>query len=201
MKNIKLTVKWFGFCSLVLAGALFSGCAGPMAKPSKIMAAAATIPSAPPPGKALVCVQRPKSWWGQKFYTGIWDDTHFVADLGNGHSVAYVCEPGTHHFMNLSIEATGCVEAQLLPDQIYDLRTDTLLWTALVSFKIKPLHQDAETRARVAEWTRRNHWVEPTPPSAAYEQEKQDTVRRLLEEFTTGDRKDKLQHLAPEDHR
>ena len=119
MNNTKLTVRFFGLCSLVLAGVLFSGCA-PMSKTSKYMAASLCAPASPPAGKALVCIHRPKAFWGNKLYTKIWDDTKFIADLGNGHSVAYVCEPGKHYFMNTSAQAEACVEAQLLPDKTYE---------------------------------------------------------------------------------
>jgi hypothetical protein len=201
MKNMKLIARCFGLASLLFAVALLGGCAGPTAKASKYMALAVNVPTAPPAGKALVCIHRPRSYWGQKFYTGVWDGNHFIADLGNGHSVAYVCQPGRHCFLNLSIEAEGCVEADLLPDQTYDLWTDTVLATALVSFKIKPLHQDEATRQLVAKWTRKHRWVEPAPPSADYELSKQEVVRGLLEDFTSGKRQNKLQHLASEDHR
>jgi hypothetical protein len=200
MKNTKFTVGFFGSCSLVLAGALFSGCA-PMTKTSKYMAASLSAPTAPPAGKALVCIHRPKAGMGWKLYTAIWVDTKFVADLGNRHSVAYVCEPGRHYFMNTSVEEQACIEAELLPDQTYDFWAQSGYGFWIASFKLKPLHQDAKTRQLVAKWTQQNRWVERTAPAAAYEQTKQDQIRQLLEEFISGKRHDKLQHLAAEDHR
>ena len=101
MKNTTHTVRFFGLCSLILAGALFSGCAGPTGKTSKYMAASSGVPASPPAGKALVCIHRPKSHAAHNYYIGIWEDTKFIADLGNGHSVAYICEPGKHYFMSL----------------------------------------------------------------------------------------------------
>jgi len=197
----KLTIRIIGLFSLVLSGALFSGCAGPMGHTSKYMAVMSAGPSAPPPGMAMVCIHRPRAGIGAKLYTAVWDDAKFVADLGNGHSSAYVCTPGLHHFLNLSVEETGCIEAQLLPDQIYDLRIDGGYGVWIASFKIVPVHQDAEGKKLVAEWTRKNRWVERPSSSAAYEQARQADISRVIEEFTTGRRHDKLQHLAPDDHR
>jgi hypothetical protein len=201
MKNIKFTAKLFGLFFLVLAGALFSGCA-PMSKTSKFMTVA-SAPTAPPAGKVLVCIHRPKAFAGHPLYTKIWDGTKFIADLGNGHSVAYVCEPGEHYFMNTSAEAEGCIEAQLLPDKTYDLWLDTLDWTFIVSFKIKPVHQDDQGRQQVAEWTKQNRWVEPGSRASGFAQnvKEQDDIRQLIEDFASGKRHDKLQHLAPDDHR
>jgi len=103
--------------------------------------------------------------------------------------------------MNLSVEITGCVEAQLLPGQTYDLWVDHYMGWVVHDFKIKPLHQDDKTRRLVAKWTKENRWVEPVPPGSTYELGDQDKVRQLLEEFTSEKRQDKLQHLAPDDHR
>jgi hypothetical protein len=202
MKNTQFTVRLFGLCSLVLAGALFCGCA-PINKTSKFMTVAMGAPTSPPAGKALVCIHRPKAFWGNKLYTKIWDGTNFIADLGNGHSVASVCEPGKHYFMNTSAQAEGCVETDLLPDKTYDLWTDTVTATFIVSFKLKPLHQDDQARQQVAEWTKKNRWVEPGSRASGFGQneKEQNQIRQLIEDFTSGKRHDKLQHLAADDHR
>jgi len=200
MKNMKLTFKIVGICSLVMAGALFSGCAGPMSKTSKYMAAVASAPAGPPAGKALVCIQRPRGRQGSALYTKIWCDAKFIADLGNGHSVAYVCDPGKHYFMNTSVEETGCIEAQLLADQTYDLWVDNSYGFWVASFKLKPLPQNDKTHQRVAKWTQRNRWVEAGSVPADF-QAKENKVREVQEEFISGSRHDKLQQLAPEDHR
>jgi hypothetical protein len=199
MTNTKLTVRFFGLCSLVLAGALFSGCAWKN-ETSKYMTASLNVPASPPAGKALVCIHRPSAPAGHSlYYAGIWDDMKFIADLGNANSVAYVCEPGRHYLLSLFPGETSCVEAQLLPDKTYDLWIDTA--GVFATFKLKPLHQDDKTRRRVANWIQQDRWIEPASPAAAYEQAKQDKIRQLLEDFTSGKLQDKLQHLAPDDHR
>lgn len=201
MKKVQRNLGILGLCSLVLASALLSGCASSTPWTSRKVAAASGIPAAPPPGKTLVCIHCPKTSLYVKLDTRIWDGTNFVASLGNGFSTAYVCEPGEHYFLNLSVEISACVEASLLPDQTYDLWVDTYRGMFVTSYKIKPLKQDDKTRRRVAKWSEQNRWVERASAAADYEQDKQATVLNLLEEFTAGDRKDKLQHLAPEDHR
>ena len=199
---MNLTIRWLGLCSLVLAGALFSGCASHPAKDAKNMAGPANAPTSPPPGKTLVCIHRPSEPIGYKMYsTSIWDGTNYLATLWNNHSIAYVCEPGTHYFMNLSVEITGCVEAQLLPDQIYDLWVDHYMGWWVHDFKIKPMHQDDRTRQRVAKWSTRHEWVQPAPQGTGYEQKDLEKMQRLLEEFSSGKRADRLQHLAADDHR
>ena len=195
MKNTKLRVRFFGLCSLVLAGALFSGCAGPMSKTSKYMNASLMAPASPPPGKALVCIHRPRAVLECKVYTGVWDGTKFIADLGNGHSVAYVCEPGQHYFMNLSGDSPACIEAQLLPDKTYDL------WVVNLPIRLKPVHQGDTMQQQIAAWTSENRWVTPASSAASYEQRKQEIIRQLLEEFISGKRHDQLQTMAAEDHR
>jgi len=201
MKTIKLMLRLSGICFLWLAGFLFSGCAGSTGWSGRNMAAISGIPETPPAGKALIFIHCPKTSLYVKLDTGLWDGTNFIGGLGNGYSTAYVCEPGEHYFMNLSVEITACVEAQLLPDQTYDLWVDTYRGMFVTSYKLKPLHQDAKTRRRVAKWTQEDRWVAPGSSAGAYEQAKQDDIRRLLEEFISGLRHEKLQHLAPDDHR
>ena len=185
MNRIRFLERTFLFVCAIATGALLGGCAGPTSKTSKYMGASLTAPASPPAGKTLVCIHRPKSFFGAKLYTKIWDGTKFIADLGNGHSVAYVCEPGQHYFMNTSAQAEGCVEAQLLPDQTYDLWTDTITATFIVSFKLKPIHQDDQTRKQVAEWTKRNRWVEAASPTIVFKQATQDDIQKLLEELAS----------------
>ena|GEM_PF-4128188 len=199
MKTTNFKFKILLLCSFVLAGILFSGCA-PMTRTSKYMAAAVGSPTSPPTGKTLVCIHRPTTSIGWKLYTKIWCDSKFIADLGNGHSIAYVCEPGVHYFINTSVEETGCVEAHLLPDQTYDLKVQGGYGVWIASFKLKLLHQDEKTRQLVAKWTRKNRWVEATSPTADI-QAKEDHVKEIQEEFISGKRHDKLQQLAPDDHR
>jgi hypothetical protein len=196
MKNTKLTVRLFGLCSLVLAGVLFSGCAWTN-KTSKYMTVSSNIPTSPPAGKALVCIHRPSAVGGNSlYYFGIWVDGKFIADIGNANSVAYVCEPGKHYFLSLFPGEASCIEAQLLPDKTYDLLAERI-WTR----RLQPLHQNDKTRRQVAKWSQKNRWIEPAATAAAYEQEKKEMAQQFLEEFISGKRHDKLQHLAPDDHR
>jgi len=189
------------FATVLVSLALFNGCAGPKARTSKYMAAEASAPTSPPSGKVLVCIHRPKAYFGCKLYSSVWDGTKFIADLGNGHSVAYVCDPGEHYFLNRSAEEQGCVEAQLLPDQTYDLWVKNGYGTWVASFKLVPVDQNQENRQKVAEWTQKNRWVSPASPSEAYEAKKQEEVKQLLDEFISGRRHDKLQQLSADDHR
>lgn len=196
MKNIKSVAGSFGICSLALAAALLGGGASPETGSANL------VPAAPvAPGKARVCIHCPKSSIYVKLPTSVWDGTNFIAELGNGHSVAYVCGPGEHYFINLSVEITGCVEADLQAGQTYDLWVDTYRGMFVSSKKIKPVHQDEKGRQLVAKWTHRDSWIDPASTPAATEPNKQQTLQQLIQEFTSGSRHDKLQHLAADDHR
>jgi hypothetical protein len=229
MKNIKLTVRLFGLFFLVLASALFSGCAS--SGLSKYNTPALSAPAGPPAGKALVCIHRPKKGSGSDLFAPVWVDTNFVANLGNGYSVGRVCEPGQHYFLALSAEVNSCVEAQLLADRTYDLWLDNNAGFIAPSFKLKPIHHIDKKRQLVKKWIRRNRWVEPAAPGTDYGNVKKENlganiraawapgahagigladalgkvspekIQKLIEEFTSGRRQTKLQHLAPEDYR
>lgn len=193
-------LKFTGLTTLLVAVVLATGCAGPIGKTSKYMNASLTTLASPPPGKTLVCIHRPRSNAAHIYYAGIWEDTKFIADLGSGHSVACVCEPGKHYFMSLFPGVSpSCVEAQLLPDQTCDLWINAS--GVFPNFRLEPLPQNDKTRKQVAKWNMNNRWVTPASSAADYEQRKQEKIRQLLEEFISGKRHDSLQHMAAEDHR
>jgi len=150
-------------------------------------------PSAPPPGKTLVFFHRPLSV-ATMFYTSVWDGTNFVTDLGNGHSTAYVCDPGHHLFSSRAPTRMTVIEANLLPDHIYDLAAHNYLW-------VRPLQRGNNQRERVAEWMTKAIWVKRGFPASAYEREKRPAVIGVIHDFTVGGKKDRLLHLEPNDHR
>jgi hypothetical protein len=89
----------FGFCGL--SGLVFTGCVGPVSNLSPLMQKAPEGLEAPIDGKAHLLVHRGLGLGDTyKHYTGAWDSTNFIADLGSGHSVAYSCEAGQHYFIN-----------------------------------------------------------------------------------------------------
>jgi hypothetical protein len=177
------------------------GCAGPISDPSRLMVRAAAPAGPPPAGKSLVCIHRQRAWAGHPLYTGVWDSRHFIADLGNGHSAAYLCDPGTHYFINRSIERVGVVEANLLPAQTYDLWLDINPWSFMVSFQLEPVKPGSEQRKKVPQWMRENAWMERGPAAAEHEQLRQPEIDLILHDFVNGDKKDRLRHLSAEDHR
>jgi hypothetical protein len=199
------TIKTLGRClrtiPFVLVGTgLLTGCVGPIAKPSPLMQNAQPAVSSPPAGKALVLIHRPRNYQGYVLYTGVWDSTTFLADLGNGHSVAYVSEPGTHYFVNRSVERVGVVEAQLLPNQTYDLRLN-IAGTFIASFQIEPIKRDDKQRKKLAEWEKENLWVTRGPTASSHEELRKSEIELILRDFVTGEKKDRLRHLGPDDHR
>jgi hypothetical protein len=187
--------------ALVLAGlTVLVGCAGPQAKPSDIMKVGSPPVLVPAVGKSLVLIHRPRAAQGYGLYTGIWEGTNFIADLGNGHSAAYLCDPGVHYFLNRSVERVGVVEAHLLPDHIYDLRLGTCgAWIA--SFQIEPVKKEDRMRAKLPQWTQEHLWVERNDQARKHELERTAEVELILKDFVSGAKNDRLRHLATEDHR
>jgi hypothetical protein len=186
---------------LVALGTLFlAGCAGPITRPSPIMQKAASVVDAPPAGKSLVLIHRPRAGQGYKLYTGVWDSTNFLADLGNGHSFTYACEPGRHYFINRSIERVGVVEAELLPEKIYDLRLDTA-GAFLASFQLEPIKRSDKTREKIAGWSKENLRVTRGPTAENHERLRRKEIELILQDFVFGAKKDRLRKLGPDDHR
>jgi hypothetical protein len=192
----KLVWSWAALAviSMMFAG----GCALPIAKTSKLMDESAPPPEAPPEGKSLVCIHRPKS--GAKLYTTIWDRVRLIGDLGNGHSLAYVCEPGKHYFINRSVQRTGVVDAELLPGKTYDLWV-AIKGTGIVSFELEPVKPGSKERGLVAQWSQENRWVSLRPSAATTDDKKVGEIEDIIRDFTTGRKQARLQHLASTDFR
>jgi len=188
-------------CCVLLTAALLTGCASPYGKTSRLMQSASAPVAPPPAGKSLVCIHRPRSGQGYALYTGIWDGTKLIADLGNGHSVAYVCEPGKHYFINRSAEVVGVVEADLLPDKTYDLCTH-IAGAFVASFKLKPLKPGDKDYQQLPKLLTTQIWVAPAPVAIEdYQSRKGKEVEQIIQDFVSGDKNDRLQHLSAEDHR
>lgn len=184
----------------LLAVIMVTGCKGPRSKPSPIMQSVPRPTLVPAAGQSLVLIHRPRAYQGHPLYTGVWDGTNFIADLGNGHSVAYPCEPGRHYLLNRSVERVGVVAAELLPDQIYDLHLTTCgMWIA--SFQIEPLRQDDKLRRNLPKWEKEHLWVGRNEKAAKHEAERQLDVNLILKDFVSGEKQDRLRHIKPEDHR
>lgn len=154
----------------------------------------------PPAGKSLVLIHRPRAAQGYGLYTGVWDSTSFLADLGNGHSFAYVCEPGKHYFINRSVERVGVVESELLPNQTYDLRLITA-GTFIASFQIEPMKRDDKLRAKLPKWENEHLWVARGTQAVDHEQLRKSEIELILHDFVSGEKQDRLRHLGPHDHR
>ncbi len=197
---MKFTKSVSLFSLFAVSTVLATGCVGSISKTSKWMQTTAAPSGVPPAGKTLVCIQRPRAFQGHMFYTSIWDSKTLVADLGNGHSVAYTCEPGKHYFINRSAEVTGVVEADLLPGQTYDLWLDTA-GAFIASFQIKPVKPGSKQAALVPQWTAQLRWVTPGPGSDKYEKSEDADINKILQDFVYGRKHDRVLHLSAEDHR
>jgi len=153
-----------------------------------------------PTGKAQVEIHRPRAYQGFGLYTGVWDSNKFIADLGNGQSVAYVCEPGTHYFINRSVERVGVVETQLLPEKTYQLWLDTA-GAFIASFQLEPVKHGSKQWDQVPAWSKENLWVTRAPPAAVHEEQRQKDIQIILHDFVGGEKADRLRHLGADEHR
>lgn len=150
-------------------------------------------------------IHRPLNAAADNLYTGVWDGTNFIADLGSGNSVAYVCEPGTHYFVNRSIQNVGVVVAQMFADQTYDLRVAMVppSFVGMMSFQLEPVKRSDKERGQLSRWEAENFWVSraANAKAAEHERSRASEVEIILGDFLSGEKKNRLRHLAGEDHR
>lgn len=192
------TACWGPVLLAVLGMMLAAGCATPIQKPSKRMQKVMTHAETPPLGKSLVIIHHPRE--GYKDYTDVWDSTNFMADLGTGQSIAYVCEPGVHYFINRSPERAGVVEANLLPDKTYVLSVQQQFTFWISSFQIEPVKRGTEEWEKAPKWAKQNMWA-TNRPSADYEAQERPKIEIILRDYVGGKKDDRLRHMGPDDHR
>ncbi len=158
------------FCSrpvlaLVALLALLSvGCKGPVGKTSRYARQATSVPDAPPEGKSLVFIHRPRKNSGHFLYANIWDGKRFIADVGNGHTSYYVCDPGEHYFILRSVENTSTIRGDLEAGGVYDFVVRPAFSWIVVSFKMDPIGADSGFRDDVEGWMQEHLMHEPIEP-------------------------------------
>ena len=178
---------------------LASGCRGPVGKTSRYMSSPELPPRVVPEGKALVFVHRPRESTGAHNYANIWDGTKLIADLGNGHTVYYECEPGEHYFVARAPEHTSVIKADLEAGRIYDAYVKPAWSTWTNSFMMHPINRDDEIQAAVESWLASGvmyRWAERTQAVEAYESKNRGNVQAIMAGWKEGD-----SYIGPKDHR
>jgi hypothetical protein len=105
-----------------------------------------------------------------------------------------VCDPGPHIFSSRFVNRVSVIEADLQPGQTYDLEARFYL-------VMMPVKRDQKERELVAQWMKEAFWVTRGAEAAVYEAMRREATATMIRDFTIGDKKNRLLHLAPEDHR
>jgi len=187
--------------TLVLSTAvlLACGCRGPIGETSRYMGSPVAPPSVAPEGKSLVFVHRPRESTGAHNYANIWEGTTLIADLGNGHSVYYECEPGEHYFVARAPEHTSVIKADLQAGRIYDAYVKPAWSTWTNSFTMHPILRGDELQAAIEDWLADGptyRWAERTQAVEAYESKNRANVQAIMAGWREGD-----SYIGPTDHR
>lgn len=142
----------------------------------------------PPRGRALVVVYQPKfhTGWGTR-YLPLWDGRTFMGEISSGEALYHVCKPGRHHFVGYNWAGSTVIEGDLHAGGVYAIRMDVN--------KIRPMDED--DRAKIPEW---NRTLEPLVSKrdanvTEYEALHADKIAALIEDFTTGAKRDRLMRL------
>jgi len=159
---------------------------------------------APPAGKALVNIHRPSDYGGHRVYL-VFDGTQFVGASRGEERFQYVAEPGTHALVGYladSIWATvSVIQADLLPDQVYDCVVDAGYFTS--SIAVNPLPKGEKRRAKLPDWEEDQTTlvVDQQSNVAEYEADRREDNEEILKDFIGGPKQERVKVLAADDHR
>jgi hypothetical protein len=156
--------------------------------------------SAPPAGQALVNFHRPSSWGGSEQFN-VWDGEELVGFIAGHDIIQYPCRPGRHNFVlrdgNVSV-AQGEVQAGQVYDIILDIKPGPWNYSAIIN----PVAREDERRQDLDDWTEDEKPLALTDPKhERYVREEVDEIRRIIDDFTTGAKRDRLHVFKAEDHR
>lgn len=178
------------------------GCGGLSHRVSNRMVREQPRPALSPPlGKSMVVIHRRSSSLaaGHGLYSGVWDSTNFIAEIGNLQSFAYVCEPGKHYFINRSVELVSVVEAQLLPDRTYNMWVEHGHGIGIASFKLRPVKQGDGLQRSMADWGAEHVWIKRAPTADLHQAQHISDVEGIIRDFVHGPKHDRVEYLNPED--
>lgn len=158
--------------------------------------------SEPPAGMALVVFHRPSAWdWDDD--CPIYDGTRLIGNLRGEQWFQYPCEPGRHHFIGRA-QKVSVIEATLAAGRTYDLVLDVGLGVWKADVVLQPLARDDKRRKKLERWERSDDflvWRGDTREALAYEERTLRANERALEDFTRGDKRDRLLVLRADDCR
>jgi len=142
MNQIKYSLL-SGLCSLLMAGALISGCASTPKNhttrtPKKNQALQIQMPA---PGKSKVVFIRPGSF-AFAFKFSVHDGEKLIGTTSANSYFVYECDPG-YHLFSTSMENTSVLDANLLPDRIYYVRTAAAMGVVFAEVNMISLHPDS----------------------------------------------------------
>lgn len=192
------TQKYTGLFSLLVAGALLTGCAG---LPKHISTTTRIIN--PPPGKALINFHRPTKYGGAALYP-IFDGTgKFICDLPGESVYQYVCDPGKHVFIGWADQVT-LMETEVDAHKIYDVMVDVGMGWVQANIRMTPLSKDDPRRARLAEFESREKNIvvmQRDDHVIQYEQKNQARVQQIKSDFLGGAKSERTRSLQRDDCR
>jgi hypothetical protein len=93
----------------------------------------------------------------------------------------------------------GVVEVQLLPGQTYRLWLDDA-GVLIPSFRLEPTKPGDKAWPKVLKREKTNLWVTRAPAAAEHEKLRQSEIELIIHDFVSGEKKDRLRHLGPDDH-
>ena len=190
---------------LTAVGAVLAACMS-IPEPPATMERVDSAPEAAPAGKSLVVFHRP-SRYGGEWVVRLFDGTRGVGEIMGAQSTYWVCEPGRHHFIARLGEhdfrtKLTVVEAELAPDQVYDMVCDIGAGLGYASVRLFPLVRGDARRSKVASWLESASWYRLVPGKAdSLDSAHREENAQAISDFTAGEKRDRLLRMAAVDHR
>ncbi|MCA8959008.1 MAG: hypothetical protein KDC38_00785 [Planctomycetes bacterium] len=155
--------------------------------------------ASPLSGQSLVNFIRPSGYGGGVDFQ-VFDRYEFIGNLEGKERFQYVCAPGKHLFIGRKDQVT-VVDADLLPDQVYDIVVNVYPGWWQANIKLEPMSDRHPKIAELPEWEERCDLMEYDGSGERFEGGMRRKLDRIVEDFVHGEKRDRVQVLGPNDHR
>ncbi len=186
---------WIKKSFVALSLLLLSSCGVAFMSPTKD--AAFTVP---PAGKALVNFVRPSSL-GYAVGYEVFDSEKLIGNTKGSVRFQYVCDPGEHYFLGRK-ERASVIKANLLAGKVYDVVVDIGMGWWVANITMDPITANHPRRGLLGEWDREPLYVlVDDEKKKRHEAKRQKWVKKTLNDFLQGEKRDRLKVLSAGDHR
>jgi hypothetical protein len=210
-RNVRLVRSVLPLVAALAATSLLTGCGTTFHQRNGITAERLQEPLS---GKALINFHRPSGYLGGLSLVAFDSTGEFVGVVPGRSELQWNCDPGEHILMTWGQERgklkgvssrVSVLKAEVEAGKVYDVMVDASPWGWVASITLYPLKKEADRRARVEEFERREQvvlrGVQDTEEVRKFKERHQKQIEDIKRDFLGGSKGERVVTLEKDDCR